>query len=94
MSGRPDLKVNTERDMSTEFSNPQAVPGLPNEQGLNKFTWNMRHRSGWNVNPRRSYMGNGPMVATGTYSAKLKVGHEVLETTFQVALRSTSDSSK
>ncbi len=86
MSGRPDPKVNTERDMSTEFSNPPAAPGLPGKQGINKFTWNMRHAGGWNANPRRAYMGNGPMVSTGTYSAKLKVGDEVLETSFQVAL--------
>lgn len=86
MSGRPDPQVNTERDMSTEFSNPPAAPGLPNKQGINKFTWNMRHRGGWSANPRRAYMGNGPMVATGTFSAKLKVGDEVLETSFQVAL--------
>ncbi len=86
VSGRPDPKVNTERDMSTEFSNPPASPGLPNKQGINRFTWNMRHGSGWNANPRRSFRGNGPMVSTGTYSAKLKVGDDVLETSFKVAL--------
>ena len=86
MSGKPDPEVNTERDMSTEFSNPPAAPGLPNKQGINQFTWNMRHRSGWNANPRRSFMGNGPMVSTGAYSAKLKVGDDVLETSFKVLL--------
>lgn len=86
ISGRPDPKVDTERDMSTEFSNVPASGGLPNNEGMNRFIWNMRHRSGWNANPRRSYRGNGPMVRTGTYTAKLKVGDQVLEQSFEVLL--------
>jgi photosystem II stability/assembly factor-like uncharacterized protein len=86
ISGRPDPQVNTERDMSTEFSNVPASGGLPNKEGMNRFVWNMRHRSGWNANERRAYRGNGPMVKTGTYKAKLLVGDQVLEQEFEVLL--------
>lgn len=86
ISGRPDPEVDTQRDMSTEFSNVPASGGLPNDAGVNRFVWNMRHKSGWNANPRRAYRGNGPMVRTGTYKAKLKVGDQVLEQEFEVLL--------
>lgn len=86
MSGKPDPKVDTERDMSTEFSNPPASGGLPNSEGMNRFNWNMRHRSGWNANARRAYRGNGPMVKTGTYKAVLKSGDTVQEKEFEVLL--------
>ncbi len=86
VSGKADPKVNTERDMSTEFSKAPASGGLPNNEGMNRFTWNMRHRSGWNANERRSYRGNGPMVRTGTYKAVLKSGDSIQEKEFEVLL--------
>ncbi|MBO6762015.1 MAG: hypothetical protein JJ909_13745, partial [Roseivirga sp.] len=86
VNGRPSPPVNTERDMSTEFSNPPAAGGLPNNQGLNRYSWNMRHAGGWSNNPRRAYMGNGPMVATGKFKAKLTVGDKVMEEDFNVKL--------
>ena len=86
VSGKYDPKVNTERNMSTEFSNAPASGGLPNDKGMNRFTWNMRHRSGWSANETQSYSGNGPMVRTGTYKAVLKLGDEVQEKEFDVLL--------
>ena len=86
VNGRPDPEVNTERDMSTEFSNPPAAGGLPGEKGFNRYSWNMRHAGGWNSNPERAYMGNGPMVSTGTFKARLTVGNMVLEKPFEVVL--------
>lgn len=86
VNGRPSPAVNTERDMSTEFSNPPAAGGLPAEQGINRYSWNMRHAGGWNANPARAYMGNGPMVSTGRFTARLSVGDKVLEQPFEVVL--------
>ena len=86
VNGRPDQEVNTERDMSTEFSNPPAAGGLPGEKGFNRYSWNMRHAGGWNSNPGRAYMGNGPMVSTGAFKARLTVGDKVLEKPFEVVL--------
>ena len=85
----PNMKkdsVNTERNMSTEFSNPPASPTLPNQAGMNHFKWNMRHSGGWDKDPNRAYTGNGPLVATGTYIARLKAGDEVIEQEFEVIL--------
>lgn len=86
VSGRPDQEVNTERDMSTEFSNPPPAGGLPSQKGFNRYSWNMRHAGGWNSNPGRAYMGNGPLVSTGTFKARLTVGNQVLEEPFEVVL--------
>ncbi len=86
VSGKAEPVVNTERDMSTEFSNPPASGGLPNKMGVNRFNWNMRHHGGWSANPNRSFRGNGPMVSTGTFKARLTVGSEVLEEDFNVQL--------
>ncbi len=79
-------EVDTERDMSTEFRNPPAASGLPNEKGINRFKWNMRHHGGWDKNPERAYSGNGPMVSTGTYVARLISEGEVQEKPFEVIL--------
>ena len=86
VSGRPDQEVNTERDMSTEFSNPPPAGGLPSQKGFNRYSWNMRHAGGWNSNPGRAYTGNGPLVSTGTFKARLTVGNKVLEKPFEVVL--------
>lgn len=86
VNGRPTPERNTERDMSTEFSAPPAAGGLPNNQGLNRYSWNMRHAGGWSDNPRRAYMGYGPLVSTGTFKARLKVGDKVLENDFKVVM--------
>ncbi|OEK04704.1 WD40/YVTN/BNR-like repeat-containing protein [Roseivirga misakiensis] len=86
VSGKSEPAVNTEVDMGTGFSNPPASGGLSNKAGINRFNWNMRHHGGWSANPNRSYMGNGPMVATGAYKARLTVGDQILETSFNVEL--------
>jgi photosystem II stability/assembly factor-like uncharacterized protein len=86
VNGRPSPSVDTERDMSTEFSNPPAAGGLPASIGINRYNWNMRHAGGWNANPARAYMGNGPMVSTGTFTARLTVGDKVMEQPFKVVL--------
>lgn len=77
---------NTERDMSTEFTGIPAAQGLPNKVGMNQFVWNMRHHGGWNKDPKRAYTGNGPMVGTGKFKAKLIADGNVLEEEFEVIL--------
>lgn len=79
-------EVDTERDMSTEFSNFPASKGLPNTEGLNTFRWNMRHKGGWNEDSKRSYIGNGPMVSTGNYTARLIAGDQEITKNFVVSL--------
>lgn len=86
VSGKSEPAVNTDVDMSTGFSNAPASGGLSNKAGINRFNWNMRHHGGWSANPNRSYLGNGPMVSTGAYKARLTVGNQVLEQEFNVRL--------
>jgi len=86
VSGKSEPAVNTEVDMATGFSNAPASGGLANKAGINRFNWNMRHHGGWSANPNRSYLGNGPMVSTGTYKARFTIGDQVLEKEFNVRL--------
>ncbi|MBO3697392.1 hypothetical protein [Roseivirga sp. E12] len=86
VSGKSEPAVDTEVDMATGFSNAPASGGLSNKAGINRFNWNMRHHGGWSANPNRSYLGNGPMVSTGTYKARLTIGGQVLEKEFNVRL--------
>ena len=79
-------KVDTTRNMSTEFTESPASSGLPNKAGMNHFSWNMQHQGGWNKDPKRSYTGSGPMVSTGVYTARLISGDTVLEEKFDVVL--------
>jgi hypothetical protein len=81
-----DAKVDSTRDMSTEFTEPPASGGLPNKAGMNHFSWNMQHQGGWNKDPKKAFTGNGPMVSTGAYTARLISGETVLEEKFEVVL--------
>jgi hypothetical protein len=79
-------KVDSTRNMSTEFSEAPASGGLPNKVGMNHFSWNLRHQGGWDKDPKRAYTGNGPMVSTGNYTARLIAGETVVEEQFDVLL--------
>jgi photosystem II stability/assembly factor-like uncharacterized protein len=48
-------------------------PILPTSPGMNRFFWDMRHARAWNQREDRRGMG-GPVVAPGTYQAKLIIG--------------------
>ena len=85
-SGKAEAVESLERDMATGFTNPPPSSGLDKDAGLNRFHWNMRHHSGWNKNAKRAYRGNGPMVATGTFTARLTANGQVLTQEFLVAL--------
>ncbi|MHA7131730.1 WD40/YVTN/BNR-like repeat-containing protein [Algoriphagus namhaensis] len=83
---QPKEEVDTERNMSTEFTEAPAASGLPAKAGMNQFNWNMRHHGGWDKDPKRAYTGNGPMAATGSYTARLIADQETLEKKFEVIL--------
>ncbi|WP_153231841.1 hypothetical protein [Algoriphagus machipongonensis] len=84
--GPKEPETDTTRNMSTEFTEAPASKGLPNKPGINQFDWNMRHQGGWNKDPKRAYVGNGPLVSTGKYKARLMSGDQVLEQEFDVVL--------
>jgi hypothetical protein len=58
---------------------------LVNKPGLHRFAWNLQQKGPWNKDPKRSYK-NGPMVAPGTYTARLTIGAKTLEQPFEVIM--------
>ncbi len=52
-------------------------PRLAAEAGMHRFNWDMRHVGPWDANPRAAGR-RGPMVAPGSYRARLSVGDEVI----------------
>lgn len=85
-SGKAEPVTDLERDMATGFINPPPSSGLKNNEGINRFRWNMRHYGGWSQNDRRAYRGNGPMVSIGTYTARLTANGKTLTRQFNIEL--------
>jgi len=56
---------------------------LSSKPGLHRFDWNLRQRGAWDKNIKRRYK-RGPMVAPGTYIAKLTVGGQTFEQPFTI----------
>ncbi|MCK5923612.1 MAG: hypothetical protein KAG66_21950, partial [Methylococcales bacterium] len=56
---------------------------LSSKPGLHRFNWNLRQRGVWDKDIKRRYQ-RGPMVAPGTYIAKLTVAGQTLEHTFEI----------
>ena len=50
-----------------------GAPKLDKSTGHNRFTWDLRHAGAWHAEEKRSGH-DGPMVAPGTYQARLTVG--------------------
>ncbi len=61
-------------------------PDAPKEAGLNRFVWNMRYPDPGKVDGYVSSDGamSGPVVAPGTYQARLTVGDQSLVESFEV----------
>ena len=53
------------------------------EKGLNRFSWDMRHRGSWDDNDERSFRF-GPMVSPGEYVIKLDIDGEVYSKNFKI----------
>lgn len=60
-------------------------PELKNTPGLHRFHWNMRQKGPWHKNEKYRYK-RGPMVAPGSYMAKLTVDGKTLEKTFEIII--------
>jgi photosystem II stability/assembly factor-like uncharacterized protein len=64
----------------------EQEPFLPKEQGINRFVWNFRAENATRIpgNKFSEYASAGPVVPTGRYSARLEVGGESFEASFQI----------
>jgi photosystem II stability/assembly factor-like uncharacterized protein len=58
---------------------------LEGKPGLHRFEWDLRGKGAWNKNKKRSYK-NGPLVAPGNYTAKLTVGKQTFEQSFEIVM--------
>ncbi len=67
-------------DMATGFFRQGSKPALNGKSGLHRFRWDMRHEG--RTGARRSR--GGPMVAPGTYFARLSVGDAAYTQSFKV----------
>lgn len=58
---------------------------LGNGKGLQRFAWDLRQKGPWDKDVKKRYK-NGPIVSPGIYTAKLTVGKESFEQTFEIIL--------
>jgi photosystem II stability/assembly factor-like uncharacterized protein len=76
-------------DVSKLYLELKGEPRLSTEQGANRFLWDLRHVNAWQPSPQgreRRGFGGGPMVAVGTYQAKLSIGEWSQSQDFEVKL--------
>jgi len=53
--------------------------------GINRFEWDLRQKGAWAKDVKKRYK-NGPMVAPGVYSARLIVGEQSFEQSFEILM--------
>lgn len=78
-------KPEIEEDMGLNSITRIVDRSLGAKKGHNRYRWDMRHQGPWHQRANRSYQ-NGPMVAPGTYTARLTVGTQTLEQQFELRI--------
>ena len=58
---------------------------LSNEPGMNRFRWDMKHFGAWHEEEDERFQ-NGPLAKPGTYTARLTVGDDVAEQSFELVV--------
>jgi photosystem II stability/assembly factor-like uncharacterized protein len=77
------MKSTIIEDMNTNSQIFLVDKSLTQKKGLNRFAWDMTHAGPWHKDVKRRYK-NGSAVIPGIYTAKLYVGAEVIEHTFEL----------
>ena len=72
-----------EYEMSTNEFTFISSNNIPKEKGVNRFSWDMRHRGSWSKNPNFSFR-NGPLVKPGVYNVTLTIDGKSLTETFEI----------
>lgn len=70
-------------DMSRTFR--YLDPKLETKRGINRFAWDLRQKGPWHKDAKRRFR-DGPMVAPGSYVAKLTVNGTSLEQPFEIVM--------
>ncbi len=78
-------KIEEETIEDMDLSSTAYLPSeeLTTEVGMNRFFWDMTHFGAWSDNENRAYR-NGPKVTPGTYTARLTVDGQTMETDFML----------
>ena len=72
-------------DMSLSQTLVIADESLSNKPGMNRFRWNMKHLGAWDEDEGDRYQ-NGPLAKPGSYTARLTVGDDVAEQSFELVV--------
>ena len=72
-----------EYEMSTNEFTFISSNNIPKEKGVNRFSWDMRHRGSWSKNPNFSFR-NGPLVKPGVYNVTLTIDGKSHSKAFEI----------
>jgi photosystem II stability/assembly factor-like uncharacterized protein len=72
-------------DMATGFFDQGVNPSLKTSTGSHRLRWDMRHFRAWTPGRGGRYNG-GPLVAPGTYTARLHIDGQSFEQSFKVLI--------
>ena len=72
-----------EYEMSTNEFTFISSNNIPKEKGVNRFSWDMRHRGSWSKNPNFSFR-NGPLVKPGVYNVTLIIDGKSHSEAFEI----------
>jgi len=87
LSDSTQLKSTVEEvdDMNLSQTFRYVNKKLESKKGLNRFAWDLRQKGAWDKEVKKRYK-NGPLVAPGTYLAKLSVNGETYEQAFEIVM--------
>jgi len=87
MSDKTQLEstVTEVNDMNLSQTFRYVDTKLEEKEGLNRFHWDLSQKGAWSDNENRSFR-YGPMVAPGTYTAKLTVAGITSEQNFEIIM--------
>jgi len=72
-------------DMNLSQEKVIADESLANEPGMNRFRWNMKHIGAWHEEDDKRFK-DGPLARPGRYTARLTVGDDVAERSFDLVV--------
>lgn len=87
LSDSTQLKSTVEEveDMNLSQTFRYVNEKLENNAGLNRFAWDLQQKGPWDKDAKKRFK-NGPIVPPGVYTAKLSVGDEIVEQSFEIIM--------
>ncbi len=87
LSDSTQLKSTVEEveDMNLSQTFRYVNEKLTNNKGLNRFAWDLRQKGPWDKDTKKRFK-NGTMVPPGRYTARLSVGEQLVEQSFEIVI--------